>query len=161
MSVLADTGRLAIDGAQNAGYSVRLLWRTILSLGYLPRRLRFTLDMAYNAGVRALPVTMIVALFAGMILALQTGIELQKLGQSNLIGNITALSMCREMGPFITGIILAGMNSYLVEALTLGLMDEGASTPIGIGMWLGLIMWFNVWFIIWPSQRKALGLVEA
>ena len=48
-----------------------------------------------------------------------------------------------------------------MEALTLGLMDEGASTPIGIGMWLGLIMWFNVWFIIWPSQRKALGLVEA
>ena len=65
------------------------------------------------------------------------------------------------MATMVTGIILAGMNSYLVEALTLGLMDEGASTPIGIGMWLGLIMWFNVWFIIWPSQRKALGLVEA
>lgn len=65
------------------------------------------------------------------------------------------------MATMLTGIILAGMNSYLVEALTLGLMDEGASTPIGIGMWLGLIMWFNVWFIIWPSQRKALGLVEA
>lgn len=65
------------------------------------------------------------------------------------------------MATMVTGIILAGMNSYLVEALTLGLMDEGASTPIGIGMWLGLIMWFNVWFIIWPSQRKALGLVDA
>ncbi len=65
------------------------------------------------------------------------------------------------MATMVTGIILAGMNSYLVEALTLGLMDEGASTPIGIGMWLGLIMWLNVWFIIWPSQRKALGLVEA
>jgi len=65
------------------------------------------------------------------------------------------------MATMVTGIILAGMNSYLVEALTLGLMDEGASTPIGIGMWLGLIMWFNVWFIIWPSQRKALGMVEA
>ncbi len=65
------------------------------------------------------------------------------------------------MATMVTGIILAGMNSYLVEALTLGLIDEGASTPIGIGMWLGLIMWFNVWFIIWPSQRKALGMVEA
>lgn len=65
------------------------------------------------------------------------------------------------MATMVTGIFVAGMNSYLVEALTLGLIDEGASTPIGIGMWLGLIMWFNVWFIIWPNQRKALGMVEA
>lgn len=65
------------------------------------------------------------------------------------------------MATMVTGIILAGMNGYLVEALVLGLSDEGASTPIGIGMWLGLIMWFNVWFVIWPNQRKALGMVEA
>ena len=32
---------------------------------------------------------------------------------------------------------------------------------IGIGMWLGTIMWFNVWFVIWPNQKKALGIVEA
>ncbi|MCP5083909.1 MAG: hypothetical protein GY948_19655 [Alphaproteobacteria bacterium] len=65
------------------------------------------------------------------------------------------------MATMVTGIILAGMMGYLVEALTLGLIDEGASTPIGVGMWLGLIMWFNVWFIIWPNQRKVLGMVEA
>lgn len=61
----------------------------------------------------------------------------------------------------ITGLILAGMNGYLVDALSLGLTDGGASTPIGIGMWLGIIMWFNVWFVIWPNQKKALGIVEA
>ena len=33
-------------------------------------------------------------------------------------------------------------------------------TPIGLGMWLGAIMWFNVWFIIWPNQKKALGIVQ-
>jgi uncharacterized membrane protein len=32
---------------------------------------------------------------------------------------------------------------------------------IGIGMWLGTIMWFNVWFVIWPNQKRALGIVEA
>ena len=32
---------------------------------------------------------------------------------------------------------------------------------IGIGMWLGAIMWFNVWFVIWPNQKRALGLVDA
>ena len=36
----------------------------------------------------------------------------------------------------------------------------GKSTAIGIGMWLGLIMAFNVWVIIWPNQKKVLGIVE-
>jgi uncharacterized membrane protein len=57
----------------------------------------------------------------------------------------------------LTGLILAWLNMYLVEALTL---REGFQL-IGTGMWLALIMAFNVWFIIWPNQKKALGLVEA
>ena len=52
------------------------------------------------------------------------------------------------------------MSGYLVHAIALGFTDAGVSTPIGIGMWLGTIMWFNVWFIIWPAQKKALGMVE-
>jgi uncharacterized membrane protein len=44
----------------------------------------------------------------------------------------------------------------------IGLKGGGAkATAIGIGMWFGMIMWFNVWFIIWPNQKKALGIVEA
>ena len=65
------------------------------------------------------------------------------------------------MATIVTGIILAWMNGYLVDALLLGLRDGGGSLPIGIGMWLGIIMWANVWFVIWPNQRKALGLVDA
>ncbi|MGH6880481.1 urate hydroxylase PuuD [Hypericibacter sp.] len=65
------------------------------------------------------------------------------------------------MATIVTGLILAGMNRYIGDALALGITDGGISTPIGIGMWLGIIMWFNVWFIIWPMQKKALGLVEA
>jgi uncharacterized membrane protein len=62
----------------------------------------------------------------------------------------------------ITGLILAGLNGYLGQALALGLTDGVAKhSAIGIGMWFGLIMAFNVWFIIWPNQQKALGLVEA
>ncbi len=64
------------------------------------------------------------------------------------------------MATIATGLIVAAMNGYIVEALTLGLTDGGASSPIGIGMWLGIIMWFNVWFVIWPNQRKALGMVK-
>ena len=60
------------------------------------------------------------------------------------------------MATIVTGLILAGMNGYLVQALTL---TKGVHA-IGIGMWLGIIMWFNVWFIIWPNQKKALGIVQ-
>ena len=66
------------------------------------------------------------------------------------------------MGTIITGLILAFMNGYFVDAITLGATSKVLGhTVIGIGMWLGAIMWFNVWFIIWPNQQKALGLVEA
>jgi uncharacterized membrane protein len=55
----------------------------------------------------------------------------------------------------VTGLLLAWMNGYLVQALSL---QKGVHA-IGLGMWLGAIMWFNVWFIIWPNQKKALGIV--
>ena len=62
----------------------------------------------------------------------------------------------------VTGLILAWLNGYIVGALTLGIAGGGPrATAIGIGMWLGLIMAYNVWQIIWPNQQKALGLVEA
>jgi uncharacterized membrane protein len=57
----------------------------------------------------------------------------------------------------LTGLLLAWSYGELVEGLTL----QPASRLIGIGMWLALIMAFNVWVIIWPNQKKALGLVEA
>lgn len=67
------------------------------------------------------------------------------------------------MATIVTGIILAHMNGYLLDAYTLGAMT-GFAVPkniaIGIGMWLGTIMWFNVWFVIWPNQKIALGIVE-
>ena len=61
-----------------------------------------------------------------------------------------------------TGIILASLNGYLVEALFhFGATTYVGHTAIGIGMWLGVIMAFNVWFIIWPCQKVALGIVPA
>src|SRR5438309_6136230 len=60
------------------------------------------------------------------------------------------------MATIILGLILAWMNGYLVQALTL----QKGFVAIGLGAWLGVIMWFNVWFIIWPNQKKALGIVQ-
>ena len=61
----------------------------------------------------------------------------------------------------ISGLFLAHINGYLYDALTLSInYGIPKHTAIGIGMWLGLIMAFNVWFVIWPNQKKALGIVE-
>jgi uncharacterized membrane protein len=66
------------------------------------------------------------------------------------------------MSTIIFGIILALLNRYFVDAVLLGITSGGGRTTlIGIGMWLGAIMWFNVWFVIWPAQKKVLGIVEA
>ena len=61
----------------------------------------------------------------------------------------------------LTGLILALLNGYLHDAMTLSI-GSGITkhTTIGIGMWLGLIMAFNVWFVIWPNQKRALGIVD-
>jgi len=59
------------------------------------------------------------------------------------------------MATIVTGLILATLNNYIGQALML----QKPFTAIGLGMWLAAIMWFNVWFIIWPNQKKALGIV--
>jgi uncharacterized membrane protein len=63
----------------------------------------------------------------------------------------------------LMGLIIAshppqGVSSYLIPALT---FSDPALRMIGLGMWLGFIMAFNVWFVIWPNQKRALGIVEA
>ena len=66
------------------------------------------------------------------------------------------------MATIVTGLILAQMNGYLLGAIKLGIGDHSPNiSAIGFGMWLGAIMWFNVWFIIWPNQKKVLGLTPA
>ena len=69
------------------------------------------------------------------------------------------------MGTIFFGLVLALRNHYLLEAYSLDFSDGAAGWPvvpiylaIGIGMWLGTIMWFNVWFVIWPNQQKALNI---
>jgi uncharacterized membrane protein len=81
--------------------------------------------------------------------------------QKPAIGKViapTALFWFRwgALATVVTGLLLAWMTGYLVRALSL----QSPFVAIGIGMWLALIMAFNVWFIIWPNQKKALGIVQ-
>ena len=68
------------------------------------------------------------------------------------------------MGTIVFGILLAAMKGYLVSAYTLGATQGFGNIGvimIGLGMWMGTIMWFNVWFVIWPNQQKALNIANA
>jgi uncharacterized membrane protein len=82
--------------------------------------------------------------------------------QKPAIGKViapTALFWFRwaALATVVTGVLLASMQpGYLVSALSL----QPPNRAIGIGVWLGLVMAFNVWFIIWPNQKKALGIVQ-
>ena len=61
------------------------------------------------------------------------------------------------LSTIITGLIVAYLNGYIHHALALGLMGgDSKSITIGIGMWLGIIMAYNVWMVIWPNQKKSI-----
>ena len=66
------------------------------------------------------------------------------------------------LSTIITGLIVAYLNGYIHQAMAIGLFGGSPKDiTIGIGMWLGIIMAYNVWMVIWPNQKKALGIIEA
>ena len=80
--------------------------------------------------------------------------------QKPAIGKViapTALFWFRWAALFtvVTGVIVALLNGYAHQAFTL----QAPFRAIGLGMWIALVMAFNVWFIIWPNQKRALGIV--
>lgn len=105
-----------ISFLKGEGERIELLLRTIHRLGHLPKRTRLLYEQMFLSGVQTLHVVVLVGLVIGMIVSLQTGIELGKLGQQDQIGTIVAVSMAREMGPFITAIVLAASVGSAIAA---------------------------------------------
>jgi len=100
-------GRRILALVHGAGYNMLLLFRTVSYIGGIFLKSREVLRQMYITGVLSLPLTLLVALFTGMVLALQTGMELLRWGIEAEIGTIVTASMSREMGPIWTGIVLA------------------------------------------------------
>ena len=98
------------------GERIELLLSTLRRLGHAPKRSRLIYEQMFLSGIQTLHVVLLVGLFIGMIVSLQTGIELAKLGQQDQIGTIVAISMAREMGPFITATILAATVGSAIAA---------------------------------------------
>jgi phospholipid/cholesterol/gamma-HCH transport system permease protein len=85
-----------------------LLAESIYWLKAFFSKFREILRQMYVVGYQSLPVTLIVGVFVGFVLALQTGLSLKAFGMEHLVAQIAGLSMTREMGPLMTSIILAG-----------------------------------------------------
>src|SRR5689334_19629980 len=110
----------------DAGRALLILRDTVYSLREVRRRFGEIVNQCFRATYGSLPVTFLTALFSGVILAWGTGIELKKWGQEETIGYVVAASMCREMGPVMTAIALAGLmgSSYAAELGTMKVSEE-------------------------------------
>ena len=97
-----------------------------------PRARREVIHQMFVGGIQSLPVITVVSMFTGMILALQTGIELRRFSQEVFIGSAVMISMLREMGPFMTGIILAASvgASFAAQMGTMVVSEEVAALEV-------------------------------
>jgi phospholipid/cholesterol/gamma-HCH transport system permease protein len=118
--------------AGGVGFQVELLFGVIVRLGDIRRRGRSIAEHMFQSAVQSVHVVLLVGLFIGMIVSLQTGIELARIGQQDQIGTIVAVSMAREMGPFITATILAATagSSMAAELGTMAVSDELAALEV-------------------------------
>ncbi len=114
------------ESCAGAGYTLELLGRAVSRTALLARKKRETLQQLYTCTFGSLPVVFIISLFTGMIVSLQTGIQLQRFGQESTLGYIVAAAMCREMGPVFTAIALAGLvgSTYAAEIGTMKVSEE-------------------------------------
>jgi len=120
------------DFCRSCGYTVDLLLQILLRLGHVWKRRSAVAGQLYLAGVKVLHVVLLVGFFIGMVVSLQTGIELARIGQQDQIGTIVAASMAREMGPFITATILAATigSALAAEIGTMAVSDELAALEV-------------------------------
>jgi phospholipid/cholesterol/gamma-HCH transport system permease protein len=126
ISVLDDTGARILDVIDLAGFCIVIFFETLPHLSKIWSKRREIINQMYIAGIKSFPVNVVVSLFTGMILALQTGIELRKFGQEALIGNLVIATLTREMAPFVSAIVLiASVGSAIAaEIATMKVSEE-------------------------------------
>ena len=124
---LANRGRALRESVANTGYAVHVLVRAVARI--LPdfrHRWHLIREELVVCGVSPVPVVAIVGLFTGMILVLQVGVELQNYGQAERISDIIGVILFREMGPFMTGMILTASvgSAMAAEIGTMSVSEE-------------------------------------
>ena len=128
-SLISGIGSYLIAFTQVSGFSLVLAGRAlrwVVSPVQMWKRRHMIFRQMYTAGIESLPVTLVVAVFIGFLLALSAGVELAKYGQQAIVGQLVAVSVVREFGPFMTGLILAANvgSSMAAELGTMKVSEE-------------------------------------
>ncbi len=127
-------GRQVWISCRNAGRALLMLWEALLDLRFMfgARAWPEVVYQLYVTGIKSIGVISVVAMFTGMILALQTGLELRKFGQEVNIGAAVMISLLREMGPFMTALILAASvgSAMAAELGTMVVSEEIAALEV-------------------------------
>ena len=106
-SALARLGAAVTAGVWRLGYATRFFGYLLLHSGTAFRRFHLTMREIYFAGVLSLIIILVSGLFVGMVLALQGYETLQRYGSSEALGILVALSLVRELGPVVAGLLFA------------------------------------------------------
>jgi phospholipid/cholesterol/gamma-HCH transport system permease protein len=114
----ARIGRQVLKALRDTGRALVLLAEATTQIVFVfSRQNRYdTLHQMFVSGIKSLGVITVVAFFTGMILALQTGLEMRRYGQEVYIGSVVTLVLLREMGPFMTGLIIAASVGSAIAA---------------------------------------------
>lgn len=120
-AVLRKLGALAINGVWRLGFITRFFWMILLYSGQSFTRLHLTIRELYFSGVMSLLIILVSGLFVGLVLGLQGYETLQRYGASDSLGTLVALSLVRELGPVVAGLLFASRAGSAVTA-EIGLM---------------------------------------
>lgn len=120
------TGEKVIEYFNQAGFTVLLFFQVVYFLKASIGKRREIFQQMFYAGVKTLLICSLVGVFTGMILAIQTGVEMREFGQQALVGRLIIASMTREMGPFMSAIILTASigSAMAAEIGTMKVSDE-------------------------------------
>ncbi|NML26947.1 lipid asymmetry maintenance ABC transporter permease subunit MlaE [Zoogloea dura] len=121
LGVLRKLGALAINGVWRLGFITRFFWMVLLYSGQSFTRLHLTIRELYFSGVMSLLIILVSGLFVGLVLGLQGYETLQRYGASDSLGTLVALSLVRELGPVVAGLLFASRAGSAVTA-EIGLM---------------------------------------
>lgn len=132
--MVASLGRRVLLGCREVGRAVLMTLEAFFHVRTLvrPRMFHETVYQMYFSGIKSLGVLTVVALFTGMILAIQTGLELRRFGQEVYIGTAVTVTMLREMGPFMSALIIAASvgSSYAAQLGTMVVSEEIAALEL-------------------------------
>ncbi len=120
-ALIEDTGARALSLVQSIGRATLLLGGALIARPQWKKMYPLVLTQLYSVGVRSLAIIVVSGLFIGMVLSLQGYLVLTDFGAESSLGQMVALSLLRELGPVVTGLLFAGRAGSALTA-EIGLM---------------------------------------